>query len=63
MINGLAPLVIAQFLSAFADNAILFTVIAIVLQSGTHGDRYVPALQIVFLIDYVTLVTWVGVWA
>lgn len=31
MIKGLAPLVVAQFLSAFADNAILFTVIAIVL--------------------------------
>ncbi|AAU91428.1 lysophospholipid transporter LplT [Methylococcus capsulatus] len=63
MINGLAPLVIAQFLSAFADNAILFTVIAIVLQSGTHGDWYVPALQSVFLIAYVTLAPWVGVWA
>jgi LPLT family lysophospholipid transporter-like MFS transporter len=27
------PLLVAQFLSAFADNAILFTVIAIVMQS------------------------------
>ncbi|MDF9391262.1 MULTISPECIES: lysophospholipid transporter LplT [Methylococcus] len=63
MIKGLAPLVVAQFLSAFADNAILFTVIAIVLQGNTHGDWYIPALQSVFLIAYVTLAPWVGIWA
>lgn len=63
MIKGLAPLVIAQFLSAFADNAILFTVIAIVLQGGGRGDWYVPALQSVFLVAYVTLAPWVGIWA
>jgi LPLT family lysophospholipid transporter-like MFS transporter len=63
MIKGLAPLVVAQFLSAFADNAILFTVIAIVLQGGGRGDWYVPALQSVFLVAYVTLAPWVGLWA
>lgn len=63
MIKGLAPLVVAQFLSAFADNAILFTVIAIVLQGGGRGDWYVPALQSVFLVAYVTLAPWVGIWA
>lgn len=62
MIRGLVPLVISQFLSAFADNAILFTVIAIVLQAGRHGDWYVPALQSVFLVAYVVLAPWVGVW-
>jgi LPLT family lysophospholipid transporter-like MFS transporter len=62
VIRGLVPLVISQFLSAFADNAILFTVIAIVLQAERHGDWYVPALQSVFLVAYVVLAPWVGVW-
>jgi len=54
------PLLIAQFLSAFADNAILFTVIAIVMQSGTQPSWYIPALQAMFLIAYVVLGPWVG---
>ena len=57
------PLLIAQFLSAFADNAILFTVIAIVMQSSTQTNWYVPALQSVFLIAFVVLAPWVGVFA
>ncbi|MDD2767595.1 MAG: lysophospholipid transporter LplT [Methylococcus sp.] len=63
MIKDLAPLVVAQFLSAFADNAILFTVIAIVLQDGGREEWYIPALQSVFLVAYVTLAPWVGIWA
>jgi LPLT family lysophospholipid transporter-like MFS transporter len=54
------PLLIAQFLSAFADNAILFTVIAMVMQSAQLPDWYVPALQSVFLIAFVLLAPWVG---
>gem|GEM_PF-14104 len=54
------PLLIAQFLSAFADNAILFTVIAMVMQSGAQPNWYIPALQSVFLIAYVVLGPWVG---
>ena len=54
------PLLIAQFLSAFADNAILFTVIALVMQSTTLASWYVPALQSVFLIAFVLLAPWVG---
>ncbi len=54
------PLLIAQFLSAFADNAILFTVIALVLQSTELATWYVPALQSVFLIAFVILAPWVG---
>ena len=53
MNKNLYPLLMAQFLSAFADNAILFTVIAIVLQSGNHPDWYIPALQSSFLIAFV----------
>lgn len=53
-------LLIAQFLSAFADNAILFTVIAMVLKSTQLATWYVPALQSVFLIAFVVLAPWVG---
>ncbi len=60
MNRGIYALVGAQFLSAFADNAILFTVIAIVLKSGDRGAWYVPALQSVFLVAYVTLTPWVA---
>lgn len=56
-------LLIAQFLSAFADNAILFTVIAIVMQSAEQADWYIPALQSVFLIAFVALAPWVGSFA
>lgn len=54
------PLLIAQFLSAFADNAILFTVIAMVMQTSELATWYVPALQSVFLIAFVVLAPWVG---
>lgn len=57
------PLLIAQFLSAFADNAILFTVIALVMQSTQLETWYVPALQSVFLIAFVILAPWVGSYA
>ncbi|MGR9072292.1 MAG: lysophospholipid transporter LplT [Gammaproteobacteria bacterium] len=60
MNKQLRPLLIAQFLSAFADNAILFTVIAMVLQSEQLAGWYVPALQSVFLIAFVLLAPWVG---
>ena len=57
------PLLLAQFLSAFADNAILFTVIALVMQSAELATWYVPALQSVFLIAFVVLGPWVGAFA
>lgn len=57
------PLLIAQFLSAFADNAILFTVIALVMQTEAPPGWYVPALQSVFLVAFVLLAPWVGAWA
>lgn len=54
------PLLIAQFLTAFADNAILFTVVAMVMQTANHAEWYVPALQSVFLVAFVTLAPWAG---
>ncbi len=50
----------AQFLTAFADNAILFTAIAMALQAGRADGWYIPALQSVFLIAPVLLAPWVG---
>jgi LPLT family lysophospholipid transporter-like MFS transporter len=49
------PLLIAQFLSAFADNAILFTVIALVMKQETQTAWYIPALQSSFLVAFVVL--------
>jgi LPLT family lysophospholipid transporter-like MFS transporter len=57
------PLLIAQFLSAFADNAILFTVIALVMQTASPPSWYIPALQSVFLVAFVLLAPWVGAFA
>ncbi|MEQ1529358.1 MAG: lysophospholipid transporter LplT [Methylococcales bacterium] len=54
------PLLLAQFLSAFADNAILFAVIAMVMQATDKAAWYVPALQSVFLVAFVVLAPWVG---
>ena len=54
------PLLVAQFLSAFADNAILFTVIAMVMHSHDLPTWYVPALQSAFLVAFVVLAPWVG---
>ncbi|MGZ5045434.1 MAG: MFS transporter, partial [Methylobacter sp.] len=60
MNKQLYPLLTAQFLSAFADNAILFTVIAMVMQSTQLASWYVPALQSAFLVAFVLLAPWVG---
>lgn len=58
--NKFVALLIAQFLSAFADNAILFTVIALVMHAENPASWYVPALQSSFLVAFVVLAPWVG---
>ena len=60
MNRGVLPLLGAQFLSAFADNAILFVAIAMAMQAVERGDWYVPALQSSFLVAFVVLAPWVG---
>ena len=60
MNRGLCTLIGAQFLSAFADNAILFTVIALTLQEGGRGNWYIPALQSAFIVAFILLMPWVG---
>lgn len=62
MSRGVPVLLGAQFLTAFADNAILFTAIEM-LYLQPRGDWYVPALQASFLVAFVVLAPWVGVLA
>ena len=58
--NPVFILLAAQFLSAFADNAILFTAISMALAAGAADGWYIPALQAVFLVASVLLAPWVG---
>lgn len=60
MKRGVYTLLIAQFLTAFADNAILFAAFAMILQTGDTGEWYKPALQASFLLAFVVLAPWVG---
>jgi LPLT family lysophospholipid transporter-like MFS transporter len=60
MNRGLNTLIGAQFLSAFGDNAILFTVIAMTLEQGGRGNWYIPALQSAFIVAFILLTPWVG---
>lgn len=62
MNRGVYVLLVAQFLSAFADNAILFTAIAM-MKLAPRGDWYIPVLQEVFLVAFVLLAPWVGSFA
>lgn len=57
------PLLVAQFLSVFADNTILFTVIELVRKTENAPGWYVPALQSVFIVAFVVLAPWVGGYA
>jgi LPLT family lysophospholipid transporter-like MFS transporter len=59
MSRGVAALLGAQFLTAFADNAMLFTAIALLIESP-RGGWYIPALQSAFLVAFVVLAPWVG---
>jgi LPLT family lysophospholipid transporter-like MFS transporter len=49
-----------QFLTAFADNAVLFTAITMVMLQSDIGSWYIPALQASFLVAYVVIAPWVG---
>lgn len=63
MQRGLTALLVAQFLSAFGDNAILFALVGMVLQAQHTIAWYIPALQSVFLVAYVVAAPWVGPFA
>ena len=63
MKSSVALILTAQFLTAFADNALMFTIITMVQQSAQRGDWYIPALQVSFLVALVVLAPWVGSFA
>jgi len=60
MNNKIYRVLATQFLTAFADNAVLFTVITMVIKQAETGSWYIPALQAAFLIAFVALAPWVG---
>jgi LPLT family lysophospholipid transporter-like MFS transporter len=63
MNNKLFRVLTTQFLTAFADNAVLFTAITMVMKQAELGSWYVPALQAAFLVAFVLLAPWVGRYA
>ncbi len=63
MSKSVLALLLAQFLSAFGDNAILFAVIALVMQSSELSSWYIPALQSVFILAYILLAPFAGPFA
>jgi len=63
MNTNITRVLMTQFLTAFADNAVLFTAVTIVLQQMDKGNWYIPALQASFLIAFVLLAPMVGVFA
>ncbi|HFD13491.1 MAG TPA: lysophospholipid transporter LplT [Crenotrichaceae bacterium] len=63
MSKSVFALLVAQFLSAFGDNAILFAVIALVMKSSELPSWYIPALQSVFILAYILLAAFAGPFA
>ena len=59
MKNGFYTLLIAQFLSALADNALLFAAIALLAELNSP-DWHTPLLQQFFVISYIALAPFVG---
>jgi len=62
MCKGFYTLLIAQFLSALADNALLFAAIALLAQMHAP-DWHTPLLQQFFVISYIVLAPFVGSFA
>ncbi|NOT14706.1 MAG: lysophospholipid transporter LplT [Methylotenera sp.] len=62
MVKGFYTLLIAQFLSALADNALLFAAIALLAQLNAP-EWHTPMLKWVFIIAYIVLAPFVGAFA
>lgn len=62
MCKGFYTLLTAQFLSALADNALLFAAIALLAQMSAP-DWHTPLLQQFFVISYIVLAPFVGAFA
>lgn len=61
MTRAIFILLVAQFLSAFGDNAILFVVLAMIWATKAEAAGwYIPLIQSAFLLAFVLLGPWVG---
>ena len=60
--RGMLALLVAQFISALADNALLFAAIAL-LKSQMAPDWHIPLLQEFFVIAFILLAPFVGPFA
>lgn len=60
--RGMMAVIAAQFLSAFADNALLFATLA-VLKAQFYPDWSQPVLQMVFVGAYILFAPFVGQFA
>ncbi|WP_241612884.1 lysophospholipid transporter LplT [Rosenbergiella epipactidis] len=58
-VPGIRPVLLAQFFSAFGDNALLFATLAL-LKNAEYPDWSQPILQMVFVIAYILLAPFVG---
>ncbi|MCL9667408.1 lysophospholipid transporter LplT [Rosenbergiella epipactidis] len=58
-VPGIRPVLLAQFFSAFGDNALLFATLAL-LKNADYPDWSQPILQMVFVIAYILLAPFVG---
>jgi MFS family permease len=56
---GFHRIIVAQFLSALADNALLIVAIALLQRTGQPA-WWVPLLRFFFIVAYVALAPWVG---
>ncbi|MDC9597673.1 lysophospholipid transporter LplT [Xenorhabdus anantnagensis] len=57
--RGMKAVLVSQFLSAFADNALFFTILA-QLKAEFYPEWSWPVLQIVFVLTYIALAPFVG---
>ncbi|EJB6528607.1 lysophospholipid transporter LplT [Salmonella enterica] len=57
--KGMLSVIVAQFLSAFGDNALLFATLAL-LKAQFYPDWSQPVLQMVFVGDYILFAPFVG---
>ena len=62
MKRGFYTIMLAQFLSSLADNALLIAAIAL-LTSLSAPEWMTPLLKLFFVISYILLAAWVGIFA
>lgn len=62
MNRGFYTIMAAQFLSSLADNALLIAAIALLTSLGAP-DWQTPLLKLFFVVSYVLLAAWVGIFA